>query len=80
MSVDYNTTVLTNRLQQVVNEIDAGATNGVLRLLTRRFGAAPEALRVRLEALSSLERLEALIDEAMTCSDLDAFRASLPGE
>lgn len=33
MSVDYNITVLTNRLQQVVNAIDAGATNGVLRLL-----------------------------------------------
>ena len=33
LSVDYNITVLTNRLQQVVNAIDAGATNGVLRLL-----------------------------------------------
>ena len=33
MSVDYNITVLTNRLQQVVNAIDAGATNGVMRLL-----------------------------------------------
>jgi hypothetical protein len=33
LSVDYNTTVLTNRLQQVVNAIDAGATNGVMRLL-----------------------------------------------
>ena len=33
MSVDYSITVLTNRLQQAVNAIDAGATNGVLRLL-----------------------------------------------
>ena len=33
MSVDYNITVRTNRLQQVVNAIDAGATNGVMRLL-----------------------------------------------
>ena len=33
MSVNYSITVLTNRLQQVVNAIDAGATNGVLRLL-----------------------------------------------
>lgn len=33
MPVDYNITVLTNRLQQVVNAIDAGATNGVIRLL-----------------------------------------------
>jgi len=33
LSVDYNITVRTNRLQQVVNAIDAGATNGVMRLL-----------------------------------------------
>lgn len=33
MSVDYNITVRTNRLQQVVNAIDAGTTNGVMRLL-----------------------------------------------
>jgi hypothetical protein len=33
LSVDYSITVLTNRLQQVVNAIDAGATNGVMRLL-----------------------------------------------
>lgn len=33
MSVDYSIAVLTNRLQQVVNAIDAGPTNGVLRLL-----------------------------------------------
>lgn len=33
MSVNYNTTVLTNRLQQVVNAIDGGVTNGNMRLL-----------------------------------------------
>ena len=33
MSVDYNTTVLTNRLQVVINDIDDGATNGNMRLL-----------------------------------------------
>ena len=33
MSVDYNTSVLTNRLQQVINALDAGAGNGVMRLL-----------------------------------------------
>lgn len=33
MPVDYSITVLTNRLQQVVDAIDAGATNGVMRLL-----------------------------------------------
>lgn len=34
MSVDYNTTLLTNRLQLVVNAIDAGVTNGNMRLLS----------------------------------------------
>jgi hypothetical protein len=33
LSVDYNTTVLTNRLQVVIDDIDDGATNGWLRLL-----------------------------------------------
>lgn len=33
MPVDYSTTVLTNRLQQVVNAIDAGSGHGLMRLL-----------------------------------------------
>lgn len=33
MSVNYNLTVRTNRLQQGINATDAGATNGWLRLL-----------------------------------------------
>lgn len=33
MSVNYNVTVRTNRLQQVINAIDAGPSNGFLRLL-----------------------------------------------
>lgn len=33
MSVDYNIATLTDRLQVVVDKIDAGATNGWLRLL-----------------------------------------------
>lgn len=33
MSVDYNLAVRTSRLQQGINATDAGATNGVLRLL-----------------------------------------------
>ena len=33
MSVNYNVTVLTNRLQVVINAIDAGVTNGWLRLM-----------------------------------------------
>jgi hypothetical protein len=31
--VDYSLTVINNRLQQVVNAIDAGSSNGILRLL-----------------------------------------------
>ena len=33
MSVNYTVTVRTNRLQQVINAIDAGASNGFMRLL-----------------------------------------------
>jgi hypothetical protein len=33
LSVNYNVTVRTNRLQQVINAIDAGASNGFMRLL-----------------------------------------------
>lgn len=33
MSVDYNIPTLTDRLQQVINHIDAGASNGWMRLL-----------------------------------------------
>jgi len=33
MSVDYNLDVRNSQLQQVVNAIDAGASNGVLRLI-----------------------------------------------
>lgn len=33
MSVDYNLTVRNNRLTQVVNAIDAGASSGYIRLL-----------------------------------------------
>lgn len=33
MPVDYSTTVLTQRLQVVANAIDAGASNGFMRLL-----------------------------------------------
>jgi hypothetical protein len=33
VSVNYSVTVRTNRLQQVINAIDAGASNGFMRLL-----------------------------------------------
>lgn len=33
MAVHYSTPVVTSRLQQVVNAIDAGSTNGIMRLL-----------------------------------------------
>jgi hypothetical protein len=33
MSVNYNTPTISNRLQQVINAMDGGGSNGVLRLL-----------------------------------------------
>jgi predicted transposase YdaD len=56
------------------------ACRATLRVLTRRFGAAPDDVRAQLESLSSLERLEGLLDEAVSCADLEAFRAALAGE
>jgi predicted transposase YdaD len=53
------------------------ARRAALRVLSRRFGAVPEDLRDALEAVSSVERLEALHDEAITCSGLEAFRSLL---
>jgi predicted transposase YdaD len=55
----------------------AEACRATLRVLTARFGEAPEDLRARLESLASLERLEALLDAAVTCPTLDAFRGLL---
>lgn len=38
MSVNYNLAVLTNRLQQVANALDAGPSNGFMRLLDNGSG------------------------------------------
>ena len=53
------------------------ARRGVLRVIERRFGQVPPDLRTRMEGLSALDRLEHLLDEAVTCASLDEFRELL---
>jgi predicted transposase YdaD len=54
------------------------ARRALLRVLERRFGTVPEDLCRTLEHEEDVERLEFLLDEAVTCTDLDAFRALCP--
>jgi hypothetical protein len=48
----------------------------VLRLLDRRFGAVPEAVRHRVRVAGAPE-LDTLLDRALDASTLDAVLASL---
>ena len=53
------------------------ARRGVLRVIERRFGEVPPDLRTRMEGLSALDRLEHLLDQAVTCASLAEFRELL---
>ena len=55
----------------------AEARRGVLRVIERRFGEVPPDLRTRMEGLSALDRLEQLLDEAVTCASMAEFREFL---
>jgi len=45
--------------------------------LTQSFGAVPGHLRQRLEGLSTIDKLEALHDQAIDCPSLEAFQGLL---
>jgi predicted transposase YdaD len=53
------------------------ARRNTLRVLKRRFGAAPSGIRAKIRKLDDLARLEAVLDHAVTCASLDEFRALL---
>ncbi|MBI4601308.1 MAG: hypothetical protein HY721_05025 [Planctomycetes bacterium] len=55
------------------------ARRAVLRVLLKRFGRAPRGLAKRLNSIASPERLEALLDQALDCPSLDAFRRLVDG-
>ena len=51
----------------------------IRRFLQRRFSYIPEAVEESLKTISSVQRLQNLLDEAAFCEDLDAFVKSLSG-
>ncbi len=53
------------------------ARNAVLRTLRRRFGPVPEDLAGQLGAIQAPPQLEDLLDLAIVCPDLEAFRQAL---
>ncbi|MFO0951364.1 MAG: DUF4351 domain-containing protein [Isosphaeraceae bacterium] len=66
--------------QRVLNE--GRAEEGrkiILRQATRRFGPPSEPTRARLEAVSDLDRLEALADRVLTAVDWDDLFAEAQG-
>lgn len=59
--------------------IEEGAARLLLRLLEHRFGEVPEAIRLRLRALT-IEKAEKLVNYALTSASLSEVVAYLPEE
>lgn len=57
--------------------IQKGAFRQLMRALRKRFGAVPEGAEAQLRRLDT-ERLEELLDEALTAPSWDAFASCLP--
>jgi hypothetical protein len=51
--------------------------DGIARFLAARFGPLPADLESDLRAIDDLNRLNALVESAARCPDLEAFRAQL---
>jgi hypothetical protein len=63
--------------ERLAKEVAKERQKNVLRMLAKRFGSVPAEIRTLLEAVSEESRLDELLDWAVTCPDLDAFRARL---
>jgi hypothetical protein len=66
----------------VLRELEAEWTarakaDGVLRVVRARFGSVPPSLRAGVRAIDSEERLNALLESAARCPDLETFRSQL---
>jgi predicted nicotinamide N-methyase len=74
VSVNYNLTVLTNRLQQVINAIDDGASNGFMNLTTSGGGTLATFQLSRPSGVASLGVLTfaslPLVEPAATASGI----------
>jgi hypothetical protein len=67
----------------LLQEIEArargeGRVEALLRVLEVRFGRVPEDIRSTVEGVRDERELDALIEAAVRCPDLAAFRARLP--
>lgn len=84
MAVDYNLTVRTNRLQQGINAMDAGATNGWLRLLNSggTILASFQLARPSATAANGVATFNglSLIDPAATGGDFAAAARTEDGD
>ncbi len=70
--------VVAERLAKEVAKVAAKEhQRNILRILTKRFGSVPGDIQTLLEAVSEESQLDELLDWAVTCPDLDAFRARL---
>jgi hypothetical protein len=49
----------------------------IVRVLARRFGSVPEEVAAAVRTIYDESKLEELVDEAASCSDLEGFRARL---
>ena len=45
--------------------------NSIMRVLERRLGSLPALVRQKLDGIGSLERLEEILDQALTVSSVD---------
>ena len=53
--------------------------NNVLHLLERRFGGVPEDLAAHVRAIREQDKLNNLLDLAVDCVDMEAFRNAISG-
>jgi hypothetical protein len=54
-----------------------GTRDGVLKVLTKRFGAVPAAWSEQLQQVNDVERLDALLDAALATQTLEEFVQTL---
>ncbi len=65
-------------IQILVAEKTRGETRrNILRILSKRFKSVPEELAAHLTTFEDQNKLDGLIDIAMDCVDLEAFRVAM---
>jgi len=61
----------------MANQESQTAQKYVLHLLEKRFGGVPEDLAAHVRAIREQQKLDNLLDLAVDCVDLEAFRNAL---